>query len=115
MDQPLARLAKKGSHDHWSFSPSSTHIDAGQSLTLDNVGGESHTFTEVSQFGPACLDLLNNASGSVGPPVMDCGTAFAGLILPGQSAGVVALSLATHLFECAIHPWMRATIEVRNR
>ena len=46
---------------------------------------------------------------------MNCGTAFNDPLLPGAEEMVSGLSVGTHKFECAIHPWMQTTVEVRDR
>ena len=112
-DRFVAALAD-GGHDHWAFKPGDTHIDAGGHLALVNRGGEVHTFTEVAAFGPGCIDFLNDALGLSGPPAMDCATAFQQPLFPGAAMDVNGLGVGTHRFECAIHPWMHTTVEVRR-
>jgi hypothetical protein len=104
-----------GGHNGWSFAPGDTHINRGGMLHLVSQGGEVHTFTEVADFGPGCVGFLNDALGLSGPPAMNCGTAFNDPLLPGAEEMVSGLSVGTHKFECAIHPWMQTTVEVRDR
>jgi hypothetical protein len=35
----------------WHFSAPRVNVKAGSSLTVENRGGETHTFTQVTQFG----------------------------------------------------------------
>ena len=50
--QLLATLnPKDGGHKAWRFSPSDLDIESGESVHVVNVGGETHTFTEVKNFG----------------------------------------------------------------
>lgn len=102
-----------GGHNHWAFKPGDTRIDRGGSLHLVSKAGEVHTFTEVAEFGPGCVPFLNDALGLDGPPAMDCATAFNAPLFPGAERMVGGLSVGTHKFECAIHPWMQTTVEVR--
>lgn len=114
-DRFVAALAD-GGHNHWAFKPGDTRIDHGGSLHLVSQGGEVHTFTEVAEFGPGCVPFLNEALGLGGlPPAMDCNTAFNNPLFAGAERTVAGLSVGTHKFQCAIHPWMRTTVEVRQR
>lgn len=113
-DRFVAELPE-GGHGHWKFAPDETHIDHGGVLKLVNTGGEVHTFTEVAQFGPGCVPLINELMGLTGAPAMDCATAFADPLLPGGRADVGGLSVGKHRFECAIHPWMTTVVTVRQR
>jgi plastocyanin/predicted small secreted protein len=100
--------------DHWKFNPDTTTINRGQLLNPFNRGGESHTFTEVANFGPGCIAGLNTPLGLTGASaVANCQAALAAKLVPGASVTVSNLSVGTHKFMCAIHPWMRSTITVR--
>jgi hypothetical protein len=102
-----------GGHGAWRFSREKTHIDAGQSLSVRNTGGEVHCFTEVVDFGTGIVPELNAAVTETAPavPVGDEGPIFVG---PGGVLEVSGLTPGTHKFECLIHPWMRSTVEVRR-
>lgn len=113
-DRFVAALAD-GGHNHWGFEPGDARISQGGHLALVNTGGEVHTFTEVAAFGPGCVPFLNDALGLSGPPAMDCATAFNGALPPGARRDVNGLGVGMHRFECAIHPWMHTTVEVRRR
>jgi plastocyanin len=99
---------KDGGHNAWRFTPEQVSLSGGQFLRLDNRGGETHTFTEVVDFGGGFVDELNAAL----PP----GTPLAEPIGPlrfidaGQRIDLPVQDAGTHLFECLIHPWMRTTV-----
>jgi hypothetical protein len=118
-DEAIAEVAEKGRHGAWSFSGPIT-IDEGESVRVRvDKGGEMHTFSEVrgGSFGAGCVDFLNGLMGLEGPPVVDCATAFTPAEFIGQvfaSRSVSGLSEGTHRFQCAIHPWMRTTVTVRE-
>jgi len=117
-DDAIADVAEKGRHSAWSFSSPIT-IDEGDSVRVRvDKGGEIHTFSEVrGGFGAGCVDFLNGLMGLEGPPVVDCATAFTPAEFIGQvfaSKTVSGLSEGTHRFQCAIHPWMRTTVTVRD-
>jgi plastocyanin len=98
----------------WHFSPKQINLRAGSSLQVTNRGGETHTFTQVTQFGgggivPALNQIL---FGTPTPPTFFFGPL--NFIPAGQSITIPAATLTpgTHLFFCAIHPWMHETVHV---
>lgn len=102
----------------WHFSPSHVNVDAGDSLTVQNRGGETHTFSEVSQFGgggivPPLNEIL---FGTPNPPtffIPDPPGQPENFIPAGGEVTIGPLTPGTHLFICAIHPWMEDTVVVR--
>jgi plastocyanin len=104
----------------WHFSPNRINVDAGGSLTVVNRGGETHTFSEVSQFGGGgIVSQLNEILfGTPNPPtffIPDPPGQPRNFILAGDeiTIGPTTLTPGTHLFMCAIHPWMEDTVVVR--
>jgi hypothetical protein len=118
-DELLGSVIEDGEHGAWSFSSPIT-IEEGESVAVRfDRGGEMHTFSEVrgGSFGAGCVPELNDVMGLEGPPVVDCSTAFtpAELVGPPLPANSVAgLDEGRHRFQCAIHPWMRTTVTVRE-
>jgi plastocyanin len=105
----LAELTKKQRVGAWRFSPDKLDLTPGTTLQAVNRGGETHTFTEVANFGGGVVPLLNTLSGN---PVMapECGSATfipAGGVFTEQD---VPKPGETDLYQCCIHPWMRAAI-----
>jgi plastocyanin len=95
----------------WQFVPSNLTIRIGQSIAATNDGGEIHTFTEVAAFGGGIVPALNQASGNnVEAP--ECKTLTAAdEIMPGATFTTDAeTSAGTELYQCCIHPWMRAVV-----
>jgi plastocyanin len=110
----IAQLVDHKFAGAWHFSPKQVNIDTGSSLVVTNRGGETHTFTEVTQFGgggivPA-LNLI--LFGTPAPPTFFFGPL--NFIDAGQTTTIPAATLTpgTHLFFCAIHPWMQETVRV---
>lgn len=98
----------------WRFSAPPVNVNAGSSLTVENRGGETHTFTQVTQFGGGgIVEPLNEILfGTPAPP-----TFFFGPFNFVPAGGEVTISSSTltpgtHLFFCAIHPWMEETVVV---
>jgi hypothetical protein len=120
-DDFIARVTKRRSHEAWRFDREKVTLKAGQSLVVEpDRGGEFHTFTEVPEFGPGCVPQLNMLVFPDQDPestvVPNCGAAFANdgvPPVPGFQLRPTGLTPGTHLFECAIHPWMRTTVTVR--
>ena len=99
----------------WFFKPGSLEIDSGESLVARNKGGETHTFTEVQNFGGGCVAPLNAILHLT--PVPECAQpgVFAGSAIPaGGSLNVAGLAPGLHHFECLIHPWMRTDVRVEQ-
>jgi plastocyanin len=103
--------------DKWQFSRPDFNIDAGGTITVVDEGGEPHTFTRVAFFGNGCSPLDNGKPVAGGidcatfDPFADTSTVFPG----GPPLTVGGLEPGTVRFQCMIHPWMRATVDVRAR
>lgn len=109
----LKQLQKHKTAGAWHFSPPHVKLDAGASLTVKNRGGETHTFTEVSQFGGGGLvpPLNEILFGTPNPPLFfDPNTVT---FIPAGGTETVTPAPGTHLYICAIHPWMEDTVVVR--
>ena len=95
----------------WQFVPTNLTIRIGQSIAATNDGGEAHTFTEVAAFGGGIVPTLNQASGNpVEAP--ECKTLTpADMVMPGATFTTSPeTNLGTELYQCCIHPWMRAVV-----
>jgi hypothetical protein len=110
VEQFLARVnPRDGGHSAWRFSPGQLRLQPGQRLQLNNRGGETHTFTEVVDFGGGIIPELNDAL----PPGTPLAEPIGDLrfIAAGERLDMSALPAGTHRFECLIHPWMQATVD----
>ena len=98
-------------HPAWRFDPGYVSIRAGQTVFATNTGGEGHTFTEVAAYGGGFVPFpplnfgLATAPACVPPP----GTT---IVAPGQTSRITGLAPGVHKFQCCIHPWMRAVVDV---
>ena len=113
-DQFIAQLTNKGSVGAWTFAPANNvEGRAGQVLLAINRGGETHTFTEVEEFGGGIVPLLNQLSGNttVAPECM--ALAADDFIPPGGSDSDDTVEVGTEHYQCCIHPWMRVTVTGR--
>jgi len=103
----------------WLFFPMQLKVDEGDTISVNNQGGENHTFTEVTQFGNGFVPGLNNPTGSTNS-IPECRGGFsnndvaATRVAHGTSTVIRGLKPGTHLFECCIHPWMRMEIDVEE-
>jgi plastocyanin len=98
----------------WQFSAPQVHIDAGSSLTVENRGGETHSFTQATQFGGGGIVAPINQLifGTPTPPTFFFGP-FNFVPSGGETTiGPSTLTPGTHLFICVIHPWMHETVVV---
>ena len=107
-------------------------LNSGDQTTIQNVGGETHTFTRVENFGGGFKARLNGLTGNSDPApecaqVLPDGTLApqpesdtnqfveAGNTEPGPTAGTATLPLGVSRWECCIHPWMRMVVVVHER
>ena len=90
------------------MSPSYLPLESGKKLKVRNVGGRTHTFTEVREYGAGFVPPLNFGLTAFAP---ECGGAVP---VPAgtRAADVEGLSMGNHKFQCCIHPWMRAVVKV---
>ena len=95
-------------------------LASGQTTSLQNTGGETHTFTKVASFGGGVVDPLNQLSGNPTPAPECLQTenptniyVEAGTTETGPTAGSDQLPAGATNWECCIHPWMRMTINVQ--
>jgi plastocyanin len=100
---------KDGGHNAWRYSRHDVTLEPGQTLTAINTGGETHTFTEVADFGAGIVPQLNAALPAGTPPAQPVGPP--NFLPAGQSVQVGSLAPGQHRFECLIHPWMRMVVD----
>jgi plastocyanin len=96
----------------WHFTPPQAQMDVGDVLMAVNHGGETHTFTEVEEFGGGIVPDLNQRMGltNVAP---ECNTlAPADFIPAGGSSSETEEEEGVEKYQCCIHPWMRAEVHV---
>ncbi len=114
----------------WHYDPAAGTLDPGTVLTLENRGGETHTFTKVAKFGGGFVAPLNALSGNP-VPAPECATVTIGGLVPkppsssnifveagetetGPTAGTSIMpSGTTTKFQCCIHPWMRTELTTK--
>jgi hypothetical protein len=112
-------------HEKWRFNSPQTDTDLG--VNSSNRGGETHTFTEVDEFGGGFIPFLNRPDEGLAPecvlfdaagnPVPGADDTFApglgaqaSFVPAGGSTPTQTLSKGTHKFQCCIHPWMRSVV-----
>jgi plastocyanin len=113
LSSPLSEFTVVG-HPSWRNEASYLTVRLGRTVHVRNEGGRGHTFTEVAEFGggrvPPLRDGLTVAPectlspGGVDPTALD----------PGDRLELRELGPGLHLFQCCIHPWMRAAIRVEG-
>jgi hypothetical protein len=114
------------------FSLARLDLREGDQTTIQNAGGETHTFTRVNKYEGGFISPLNGLSGNPDPApecaqVLPDGTLVpqpesdtnqfveAGKTEAGPTAGSSALSLGTSRWECCVHPWMRMIVVVHEK
>lgn len=121
-----SELATEQSVGAWRFVTSPTQAEEGANVTVTNLGGETHTFTRVKNFGGGFVAPLNAASGNP-DPAPECAKTVNGNLVPqpagpdnlfipaGTSATAEVKEGEVAHFQCCIHPWMRTTIDTRDK
>jgi len=99
----------------WRIFPPTMTVREGASFDVDNTGGETHTYTEVEEFGGGVVPALNTASGNttVAPECLDEAEFEGSTVRSGQSKQETFDEQGTEKYQCCIHPWMRQTVSVR--
>jgi plastocyanin len=105
----LELLTQHHSVGPWHMTPPQTHLDVGDVLMAVNHGGETHTFTEVDEFGGGIVPDLNQRMGltTVAP---ECNAAT--FIPSGGSSSETTDEEGVEKYQCCIHPWMRAEVHI---
>ena len=112
----IAQLVDHKFAGAWRFSPGKIEVDSGSSLRIVNRGGETHSLTQVTQFGGGGIvpPLNQILFGTPFPPTFFFGPKN---FVPAGGTASIGPSILTpgkHLFICVIHPWMHETVVVEN-
>ena len=109
-DQFIAQITQNHKAGGWHFSPSELNVKVGETFIALNRGGETHTFTEVDHFGGGIVPVLNALSGNPVEAEECKHLTQADFLAPGQTRVDEAEDEGTELYQCCIHPWMRAVV-----
>jgi hypothetical protein len=114
-DQFIAELTKRGSIGPWHFAGATANAQVGQDFVAINQGGETHTFTEVAEFGGGLVPLLNELSHNpnVAPECTPAALDPDDFVPPGGTYRETVSHSGTLKFQCCIHPWMRLETSTR--
>src|SRR5262249_37665432 len=107
----IDQLTRHHSVGAWHMAPGEVMIKLGDVLSAFNNGGETHTFTEVDDFGGGFVPQLN-ALGGFGPTVPECNPQLVQLLPPGASSHETTDEVGVEKYQCCIHPWMRAEVRI---
>jgi plastocyanin len=99
----------------WQIVPATLTVNKGDVLPVMNVGGETHTYTEVEEFGGGVVPALNQAAGltTVAPECSDQAQFDSSMVRSGQTVQHDFDDDGTVKYQCCIHPWMRQIVTVR--
>ena len=110
----IALLTKHQQVGSWQIVPGMLTLKPGATVDVTNTGGETHTFTEVEEFGGGLVDQLNTLAGFT-EVAEEC-------LLPLQF--IAAGQTVPHTFEdepgvekyqCCIHPWMQQLVRIKGK
>jgi len=108
-DQFIASVQRSGSAGGWHIAPGVVNAPVGTEMDIMNRGGETHTFTEVAHFGGGIVPILNQLSGNPVPAPECLALEPDDFVAPG-SVYHDEVDDGTTLYQCCIHPWMRAVV-----
>lgn len=109
----IAELMNHHSVGAWHMAPGQATIKLGDTLSALNQGGETHTFTEVDEFGGGISPELNAILGLT--RVQECDPRTLQFLPPGASFHEETDEVGVEKYQCCIHPWMRAEIHIVQR
>ena len=92
-----------------AFSPDTASAREGKNFFVVNHGGETHTFTEVEEFGGGIVPDLNQRAHLLDVAPECLALAPGDFIVPGQTFTDEIESDEVEHYQCCIHPWMRLT------
>ena len=117
--QFIQQVIKNHKAEEWKFDDPPETVSAGTTLSLRNEGGETHSFTRTANFGAGIVPPLN----ALLPPMMPAEGCFqpttGATFVPSGTKNQIGPTFTaadkgkTIKFQCCIHPWMRAEIQVR--
>jgi plastocyanin len=93
------------------MAPGQVQIKLGDVLSAFNHGGETHTFTEVDEFGGGFVQAINNVGG-FGPTIPECNPQAVEMLAPGDSFHETTDETGVEKYQCCIHPWMRTEVRI---
>jgi plastocyanin len=110
-----AELQASGKVAAWQIKPATLTVSEGEVLPVVNTGGETHTYTEVDEFGGGVVPTLNQLSGNttVAPECASQAEFNASAVPSGATTQHTFDERGTEKYQCCIHPWMRQTVTVR--
>ena len=110
-----AELQATGKVAAWQIKPATLTVNEGDVLPVVNTGGETHTYTEVEEFGGGVVPALNQLSGNttVAPECANKAEFDSSTVHSGATMQHTFDDHGTVKYQCCIHPWMRQTVTVR--
>ena len=110
----IDELTRHHSVGGWHMAPREVLLKVGDVLSAFNHGGETHTFTEVDEFGGGFVPQIN-AAGGFGDTIRECNPQLVELLHPGDSSHETEDEVGVEKYQCCIHPWMRAEVRIVQR
>lgn len=117
----IAELQSTRVASAWRFTSKQLTAQFGVNLRGNNVGGETHTFTPVRQFGGGVVPLLNQLSGNPVAASECLSLERDDFVASGDEYTIESEELATVAdnsgiarVQCCIHPWMRSEVRLKR-
>ena len=109
----IDQLTRLGRVPSWFFAPPNATANVGDEFVVRNRGGETHTFTEVEDFGGGIVPSLNAIMhlGTVAPECRNLDPDD--FIAPGGTYREDISEGGLEKYQCCIHPWMRLEARIK--
>jgi hypothetical protein len=112
-DNFIAQLTRMERVPSWFFAPPNATPRVGDEFVVWNKGGETHTFTEVDDFGGGIVPSLN-ALMHLSTVAPECTTlAPEDFVRAGGTYREDISEAGLEKYQCCIHPWMRLEARIR--
>jgi hypothetical protein len=112
-DNFIAQLTRVERVPSWFFAPPNATARVGDEFVVWNKGGETHTFTEVDDFGGGIVPSLN-ALMHLSTVAPECTTlAPEDFVRAGGTYREDISEAGLEKYQCCIHPWMRLEARIR--
>jgi len=112
-DNFIAQLTRMERVPSWFFAPPNATARVGDEFVVFNRGGETHTFTEVDEFGGGIVPSLNALMhlSTVAPECRNLDPED--FVRAGGTYREDISEAGLEKYQCCIHPWMRLEARIR--
>ena len=112
-DKFIEQLTRMQRVPSWFFAPPNATARVGDEFVVVNKGGETHTFTEVEEFGGGRVASLNALMGLTKVAPECANLPPSGFVPAGGTFHEDIDEPGNEKYQCCLHPWMRLEARIR--